>query len=393
MNIFEKKQHIINDNTLQIGGENEMVRILLDKEINCGRRAEYDPKWKLYYKYNGYDSSGVLDSEGFSYIYQLIFVFSTGTLDDFSCARACKLFLVILDCALTDVEFPLYSHSNYDVGSSLGSRIGETIIDIQSNERHYKMAEEICKEMFSSPCSNFNFINIDYKKEDNKYMTISCFFSSEETQSFMEICNEKNVDIFAVFIAVINNNLLHYAIENGFKGIFRTRVLHAVNGRKFLKNEDLQHKLGSYSLPYMQHFAFESTDVEDIFKEASNIESRMIKFIKLELLYDQEALREIIIKKSGDYYNSGKWNPHYCYSVTNMGSLDHVYPPEDPFKKFRLFSYDRTSSVIEGGYFNVIIHFFKGELNVFFDFSNEYFSTDKMSNIIKTFKQTVISLT
>ncbi|KAB7507445.1 hypothetical protein Anas_10307 [Armadillidium nasatum] len=304
-----------------IKGENEMVRVILDNEINYRRRAEYHPKWKLYYKYNGYDSSGVLNSEGYPYIYQFIIVFSTGTLDEFSCPRACKLFLIILDCALTDVEFPLYSHLNYDVGSSLEFRIGEKIKDIQSNERHHKMAEEIFKEMLSSPCSNFNFINIDYKKEDNQYTTVKCFFSSEETRAVVEICNEKNVDIFAIFIAVINNNLFHYAIENGFKGIFRTRVLHAMNGRRILKKEDVQHKLGSYFLPYMQHFAMESTDVKDIFEEASKIELRMIEFIKLELFCDQEALREIIIKKSGDNYNSGKWNPNYCYSVTNMGKF------------------------------------------------------------------------
>ncbi|RXG70155.1 hypothetical protein Avbf_04588 [Armadillidium vulgare] len=141
----------------EIGTEDEIERRIIEDEINCELRAEDSPNWKLYYNYVGCDSTASDDSEKYPHIYQLIFVFSTGTLDEFSCALVCDLFLKILDRALKGLPLYSYSHLNmYDVGSKLESAITKTISNILINETYHKTAEEIYNNMLCAPCSTFN---------------------------------------------------------------------------------------------------------------------------------------------------------------------------------------------------------------------------------------------
>ncbi|KAL7638913.1 UNVERIFIED_CONTAM: hypothetical protein RMT77_010447 [Armadillidium vulgare] len=368
---------------------------ILNDEVNCRLRAEDSPNWKLYWNYFGCDSTGSEYYEKYPHIYQLIFVFNTGTLDEFSCALICDLFLNILDCALKGIPLYSYSHLNmYDVGSKLESTIARRIHDIQHIERYHKTAVETYREMLNAPCSNFNFIKREFDTKDIRFKTVKCLFSQEDTLSLVKICIKKNLGVYEVFIVIINNALLRYAVTKGFKGIFRTRVLHIINERKLLNTMEngCTNKLGSHSIPYMQHFTMKSTEAEDIFKEAAEIVTQVGRITISDLFCEQEALRDIIVKESGTKYNSGKRNPHYCYSVTNMGNLDFNISSENPNNKFQVVIYERTSPAIEGGHFDVIIHIFKGRLNVHFDFSNEYFSSDEMVKIITTFNQLIESI-
>ncbi|KAL7638909.1 UNVERIFIED_CONTAM: hypothetical protein RMT77_010443 [Armadillidium vulgare] len=379
----------------EIETEDEIERRIIEDEINCRLRTEDSPNWKLYYNYVGFDSTGSDDSEKYPHIYQLIFVFSTGTLDEFSCALICDLFLNILDCALKDAPFHRYSHLNmYDVGSKLESLISETISNIRKDESYTKNAEHFYNKMLIFPCSTFDFKGKEFENKDNPFKTKKCLFSRDNTEAFLSICKEKNIGTYAVFIVIINNILLQYAKKNGFKGLFRTRALHIVNARFILNREDLKYtyKLGSYFLPYMQHFKLESTEVEEIFKEALGVEVVMESIVKKHMFWDQEAIRETFIKRSGSKFNSGTWNPHYCFSVTNLGNLDLFYSRHNPNNKFKVLSYERASPVLEGGHLDVIFYTFKGKLNVHFDYSNEYFSDDEILSMNRNFSEVIESI-
>ncbi|KAL7638908.1 UNVERIFIED_CONTAM: hypothetical protein RMT77_010442 [Armadillidium vulgare] len=370
---------------------------VIEDEMNCPFRSENIPNWKLYYKYIGYDKSGNFLSFKYPYIYQLLFVFSTGTLDEFSCSLLCDLFLNILDGALKQVRLQSYSDLKmYDVGSQLVYNINLAMQGIQNevNDTSYSKEIKVMSKIFSDPCSNFEFTKKELKNKDTKFVTRRCFISLNKTNNLFKICNEKDIGVYAVFIVIINNVLLQYAVKKGFKGIFRTRVLHIINARFILnlKDKKYTYKLGSHSLPYLQYFKLESIDIEEIFKEARRVESELEGIVKRNWFWNLEAMREVCIKESSDKFNSGKWNPHYCFSVTNLGNLNCFYTAESPNNKILLRSYERASSALEGGHLDVIFHTFRGMLSVYFDFSMEYFSHDEMSSMIETFKQIIDSL-
>ncbi|KAL7639207.1 UNVERIFIED_CONTAM: hypothetical protein RMT77_010741 [Armadillidium vulgare] len=309
----------------ELENENEMDSLTIEDEINCRLRTEDLPTWKLYCNYVGYDSSGSDDSEKYPHAYKLIFVFNTGTLDEFSCALVCDLFLNILDCALKNVPFQSYSDLNmYDVGSKLESNISNVINEMQENKSLYIREDRIYRRKLRAPCSTFNFAKRKFENRESVFRTKICSFSRDSTEEFLNICREKNLGIYAVFIAIINNVLFHHAMKRGFEGIFRTRVLHIINARFIINLEDRKYsyKLGSHFLPYMQHFKLDSIDIEEIFKEAAGYENQLDRITSSQLFWDQEAIRELIIKESGNKYNSGKWNPHYCLSSSqNEGIL------------------------------------------------------------------------
>ncbi|KAL7638910.1 UNVERIFIED_CONTAM: hypothetical protein RMT77_010444 [Armadillidium vulgare] len=378
----------------EIESEDEIERQIIEDEINCELRTEESFSWKLYYNYVGCDSTGSDDSENYPHVYQLIFAFSSGTLDEFSCALISDLFLNVLDCALKKHPFVCYSHLNmYDVGSKLESTITKTISSLLSDEKYYETAEGVYKNMLCTPCSTFKFKVKEFEDKDMPLKTKKCLFSCDDTRAFFNICREKDIGIYAVFIVIINNVLLQYAKKNGFKGIFRTRALHIVNARFVaIKDRKYIYKLGSHFLPYMQHFKLESTEVEEIIKVAALVETSMEKIITKNMFFDQEAIRELLIKKSGLKYNSGTWNPHYCFSVTNLGNLDAFYSREHPNNKFKVLSYERASPVLENGHLDVVFYTFKGKLNVHFDYSNEYFSDDEILSMNKDFTEVIESI-
>ncbi|KAL7638912.1 UNVERIFIED_CONTAM: hypothetical protein RMT77_010446 [Armadillidium vulgare] len=172
----------------EIGTEDEIERRIIEDEINCELRAEDSPNWKLYYNYVGCDSTASDDSEKYPHIYQLIFVFNTGTLDEFSCALVCDLFLKILDRALKGLPLYSYSHLNmYDVGSKLESAITKTISNILINQTYHKTAEEIYNNMLCAPCSTFNFRLQEDENKDMPFKTKKCLFSRGDTQAFLDM--------------------------------------------------------------------------------------------------------------------------------------------------------------------------------------------------------------
>ncbi|KAL7638911.1 UNVERIFIED_CONTAM: hypothetical protein RMT77_010445 [Armadillidium vulgare] len=142
----------------------------------------------------------------------------------------------------------------------------------------------------------------------------------------------------------------------------------------------------------MQNFKLESTEVEEIFKDVPRVETIIEKIISNDMFFDQEAIRELMIKKSGLKYSSREWNPHYCFSITNLDNLDWFYSPDSPNNKFKVLSYERASPVLEDGHIDVIFHIFKGKLNVHFDYSNEYFSDDEILSINRNLKEVVKSI-
>lgn len=373
--------------------DGEIDEIIAAEEVNCQFKPDEIPNWKLYYSYTGYDYSN--KSEKYPHVYQLLFVFSTGTLDEFSCALICDLFLNILDCAIKDVPFQYYSNLKmYDIGKKVEDNIN-LVMHKMKQDKNYKEFE-CCKnfsKMLTGPCSNFDFQRKELKNKKN-FFTTRCFLSVDDTQAFFSICKKKDIGVYAVFIVIINNLLFHHAVKNGFEGVFSTRVLNIINARCIFKRVDKKYdyKLGCYSLPYVLQFKLESTEVDEIFKEAPIIERKLDKATMKNLFWGQEAVRNISIKASGNKHRSGKCNPHYCFSVTNLGNLSCYYAPESPKNSIRLLSYERYGSVLEGGQLDVIFHTLNGKLTVYFDFSNECFNHNEMSDIILTFRKVIRSI-